>query len=276
MSGQWADVIHNVLALRAKPEGGSEQVSQAIMGDPVQVLEEKDGYARVQCQDGYDGWALRSQLRLCAKADCFVHRYEKEDIARVTAPFADVCSEDGELITRIVFGTRVHVAETLFGNAVGGQSLTAFLPNGTSGRLSKSALGPGVDRGSVASLAAIARQFLGTPYLWGGTTPFGFDCSGLVQRIYSTIGVTLPRDAYQQAVSPLGKKVPEGAPLRSGDLIFFLGERDPRKRGITHTGMMIDAARMIHAHGKSGVTIEALHGEEITAAYTYRGAWRLN
>ena len=110
----------------------------------------------------------------------------------------------------------------------------------------------------------------------GGTTPFGFDCSGFVQRVYAAVGVSLPRDAYQQAACRLGRRLPEGAPLLAGDLVFFLGARDPRNRGITHVGMMIDPVRMIHAHGQKGVTIEPLFGDEIRAAYSFKGAWRRN
>ncbi len=273
MTGRWADVIHNVLALRAKPEGGSEQISQAILGDAVEILEERDGYARVRGHDAYEGWALHSQLAPCAEADGFFRRYGgTPDFAKVTAPFADFRSPDGELITRVVFGTPVHTHGHISQESGGEISVAVMLPSGLDGIIGASALQPAA---GVSSPASIARQFLGTPYLWGGTTPFGFDCSGLMQRAYSAAGVTLPRDAHQQAASPLGQMLPEDAPLRSGDLVFFLGKRDPHKRGITLVGMTIDSARMVHAHGKTGVTIEALHGEDIRSAYTYRGAWRL-
>lgn len=273
MSVQWADVTHNVLAIRAAPEGGSEQVSQAIMGDAVQVIKETDGYACVRGRDDYEGWALRSQLRLCAEEEGFIRRFgPTSDLAKVMDAFADVTSAEGDLITRIVFDTPVRVP----GYTLGGAGLVAaFLASGVEARIRAEALCPFSGAVVTPSPALMARRFLGTPYLWGGTTPFGFDCSGLVQRVYSSAGVILPRDAYRQAVSPLGEPVPEGAPLSPGDLVFFLGARDPRSRGITHVGMMIDTARMIHAHGKTGVTIAALCSDEIRTAYSYRGAWRL-
>jgi cell wall-associated NlpC family hydrolase len=126
-----------------------------------------------------------------------------------------------------------------------------------------------------SAICPTALSFLGTPYLWGGTTPFGFDCSGLVQRAYSAAGIVLPRDAYQQAASPLGKPVPIGAALEPRDLVFFRGARDPLNRGITHVGMMIDGTRMIHASGRTGVVVQELTDGEILESHTYRGAWRL-
>jgi cell wall-associated NlpC family hydrolase len=123
-------------------------------------------------------------------------------------------------------------------------------------------------------MAALARRFVGTPYLWGGTTPFGFDCSGFVQRLYSLCGVTLPRDAYMQAESPLGSRVPEGELLQAGDLVFFCGRDDPRGRGITHVGMMLDEKEVIHAYSRDGVIVTPLESSLFRDRYTYWGAWR--
>ncbi len=273
MSARWADVTHNVLALRAAPESGSEQISQAIMGDAVQILEEAGEYARVRGRDEYEGWALSSQLRLCEEAEGFLRRYgSTSEVTNVIEAFADIFSAEREQVTRIVFGTPLKVPNNV---PAGAGFVKAQLPNGVECQVSALRLWPLHITERTNFLDSVARRFVGTPYLWGGTTPFGFDCSGLVQRVYSSAGITLPRDAYQQAVSPLGETVPEGEPLRPGDLVFFLGARDPHNRGITHVGMMIDATRMIHAHGRTGVTIEPLNGETIRSGYTYRGARRV-
>jgi cell wall-associated NlpC family hydrolase len=87
-----------------------------------------------------------------------------------------------------------------------------------------------------------AESFIGVPYLWGGTTALGLDCSGFVQQVYRLNGVALPRDADQQAM--LGRKVEEA---RAGDLLFFGAE------SVTHVALATSASEFIHAPMKDGV-----------------------
>jgi cell wall-associated NlpC family hydrolase len=95
---------------------------------------------------------------------------------------------------------------------------------------------------SVDALAGFSKRFLGLPYLWGGTSTFGFDCSGFVQMLYRRMGVMLPRDAQPQAdwkgLAPVRR-----ADLRPGDLLYF--GQSPSK--ITHTGMYIGGGEFIDA-----------------------------
>jgi cell wall-associated NlpC family hydrolase len=86
---------------------------------------------------------------------------------------------------------------------------------------------------------AVAELFLGAPYLWGGGTALGLDCSGLVQAAFHAAGRDAPRDSDMQAAE-IGAPIPEGAPQRRGDLIFWRG----------HVGIMRDAATLLHANGR--------------------------
>ena len=96
------------------------------------------------------------------------------------------------------------------------------------------------------SLAATGLKFLGVPYLWGGTTPKGFDCSGLVQRIYRLHGILLPRDSDQQAKFGEPKHVGRPELLETGDLLFF-GKSETQ---ITHVAIYLSVNRFLHAHGQ--------------------------
>ncbi|MBL8055363.1 MAG: C40 family peptidase, partial [Anaerolineales bacterium] len=105
------------------------------------------------------------------------------------------------------------------------------------------------------------KRFVGVPYLWGGFSPFGYDCSGLAQTLWAWLGLALPRDADQQCAA--GR--PVDGPPQAGDLLFF-GERpedgDDLRSGITHVALALDAADVLHSAGSAnGVTVNSLDPE---------------
>lgn len=286
---RFAVFTHNVVPLYAEPNGSSEQISQGLLGDAAEMLTEADAFVQVRTADGYTGWVRSRHLRPReepdpADADPQIHPGAR--VVSVGTAFADVWDKpDGDrLRTKLVWGTRVTLLEIVQrrNGAFGHLLLPAGYADGslhlpfTAGYVALETLDlsgpPKAFDGKTA--CELAHRFIGTPYLWGGGTPFGFDCSGFVQRIYAVMGITLPRDAYLQAGAPFGTFREPGAMLKAGDLVFFVGPNDPRHRGITHVGMALDNASFIHAYGKSGVVVSAFADPDVQATYTYRGSWR--
>jgi cell wall-associated NlpC family hydrolase len=132
------------------------------------------------------------------------------------------------------------------------------------------ALPPGIRR----SLVAQAFVWRGVRYLWGGTTPAGFDCSGFVQFLYRLHGVDLPRDAWLQAADRRLKSIRRSA-LRAGDLLFFHPQGKPTAR-ISHVGMAISDTRFIHATTTGHPVVQVSRADDRTWASRVAGIRRLS
>ena len=235
----------NVLDMWSAPRFESERVSQLLFGAPVKVSSQRAGFCQVQQPDGYRGW-VDSRFVAPAKRSYFERRGGNRRYA-VRLRRARLCSERGRVCPpphEIYYGTR------LAGGLLRGGFVRFLLPNGDAVYVKPAALRPisaikseGLTGSAVMREAA---RFLGVPYLWGGVTVTGFDCSGFVRAVFGSFGVELPRDTKDQIQA--GRKVPRHG-IKTGDLLFF--DR--------HVGIARGRDQLIHAsRDGGGVRVESL------------------
>jgi len=231
-----AIVRRDVADLRAMPSADSELVDQMHYGENVQVLGESGDWRYVQGADQYFGWARLVDLAVLTG---YAERYL---VAVLLADVRAAPRGDAKVIARLPTGTSMPATEA----SREGWREIHLGPGWLTGYLALSDL---VDvrqlphrYPTAADYLKTAESFIGVPYLWGGTTALGLDCSGLVQQVYRLNGVALPRDADQQAM--LGRRVEEA---RAGDLMFFGAQ------SVTHVALATSAKEFIHAPMKGGV-----------------------
>jgi cell wall-associated NlpC family hydrolase len=241
-----AVVLRPVANMYSHPTDNANVVSQAIYGSNVTVLEEKDGWAHIRTADDYTGWTSLSDLRtgepyatqghVGAVKNLFAHIYREPDVT-AHAP----------LIT-VPFETRLEVVEDPKANT---RWLRVRLPDSRPGWVQSGDLSFDAKPLSIPEMIALSKRFLGLPYTWGGTSTFGYDCSGFMQMLNRQRGINVPRDAQPQAdwsgVVPVTRK-----DLQPGDLLYF-GSSD---KHITHTGMYIGDGKFINATTHQTPTVQ--------------------
>ena len=246
----FAAVTVSVATMKTKPSHASELGNQLIMGMPVKVLKREGGWYLAQSlDDRYLGWMEPDHLALMTREALDAFQAAPRLVA--TALFTivrEAPAADAGAVSDLVMG------DILLGGEARGGWAAAQLPDGRKGYVEAAAVSDfAAWKKSRAvtpeNIEKVARLFVGVPYLWGGTSPKGFDCSGFTKTVFRANGFELQRDADQQAEQ--GQSVTmEGdlAALRKGDLLCF-GPR-PGVSRITHIGIYLGGKQFIHCAGR--------------------------
>lgn len=225
-----------VVNMYSKPTVDADVVSQAIYATNVEVLETQSGWCRIRTPDQYTGWVQAILLhpvdrpyaasgRVAEVSSLFAHLYREKSVTR------------HEPLLTVPFETRLEL-----GPDSDGRWLSVSLPSGSRAWVQRGdvVVDPPA-RLTIDAVVALSKRFLGLPYTWGGTSSYGYDCSGFTQMLLRRRGIHMPRDAHMQAAWDGVAPVTDG--LRPGDLLFF-GSSEQK---ITHTGMYIGNGAFIHA-----------------------------
>lgn len=227
-------VIRTPIApMHAEPRVASPMISQQLGGHAVQIVEHEGEWYCVHGDDEYDGWVHGGfLLRGPDAAAAGGQRHARMSLG---------CVAENSLGLRRALPLRARLAPDempVWGDAVEEDRRSDRYP------------------AAPEAITYSAQEFFGsTSYLWGGLTPWGADCSGLVQSVFALHGIQLPRDAWQQAELGIdaGRDIGE---LRPADLLFFSDREDRR---VTHVGIALGNAKMVHlALSRGGYCVERL------------------
>lgn len=224
----------SVIPMRKEPAHQSEMVSQLLFGEFAQILEKQEYFVKIQClYDGYEGWVQANQLTITEETfatETYIGNWSREIAVNGRIIHAPMCSpvylkKEGAIYIGKTEVRHFEMDDECYWNS-------------TEKKFTKS------------NLESVYQKYLDTPYLWGGKSVFGIDCSGFAQQVFKMFGVHLFRDAYLQAEQ--GTSIKNIADVSLGDLAFFHND----KGRIVHVGILLGNNQIVHASGK--VRIDAI------------------
>jgi hypothetical protein len=241
-----------VTPMRKEPSHKSEMLSQLLFGEYCQVLESrKDLWLKVSGQyDGYEGWCREDQITAIEPT-----QYGKKD--KKLAP---------EWVTSLEYNG--HPMKVPFGSSLANLQKGRIAWGSNRVYYSGQPWDPEKSPPDNELIKRIACTFLNTPYLWGGKSIFGIDCSGYTQTVFKFLDIHLLRDAHQQAMQ--GEILGFLEESSCGDLAFF----DDDGGNITHVGILLNGREIIHASGKVRIdpidNLGIIHNESLQRTHRLR------
>lgn len=215
-----------IIPLRLEHSDRSEIVSQVLFGEHFEIIEQMNQWSKIKLQyDNYEGWVDSKQYQVISESE---FNQLSEDVIVLNADLLEYITGNNNMLLPIPLGASLSF---LNHNDINISNLN-FEGAKISGTKPKS------------NILNTAFMYLNAPYLWGGKTPFGIDCSGFTQMVYKLNGYKLMRDASQQAHQ--GEALSFIEESEAGDLAFF----DNDEGNITHVGIIMDDNYIIHASGK--------------------------
>lgn len=245
----WGVIYNSVGTLRAEPRYGSELVSQGLLGMPVKILEKRGGWLSIQTPDKYIGW-MNGSVKTMTKSELQQYLQKpKVIVTSVTTLSLEKPNGDSYPVSDLVAGNMLEIKGSKR------KFYHVGYPDGREAYVRKSDVMETADwlkriEMTGESIVNTAFRFMGVPYLWGGTSSKGLDCSGFTKIVYFMHGVILARDASQQVLS--GQLIDvsgDFSDARPGDLVFFGAKAtdDNPKERVVHVGIYIGNKRFIHA-----------------------------
>src|SRR5579872_679297 len=247
-----AVIVQPVANLYSNPSADADVVSQDIFSTNVGILERNADWLRIRTPDDYTGWIPSSSA---TKSKPYAQAGET---AQVSSLFASLYREPDitkhQPVITIPFESKLELA----GTPVDGRFIQVRLPDGRTAWIQAGDITKTLPTMTIPEVIEWSKRFVGLPYLWGGVSTFGYDCSGFMQMLYRRLGYVLPRDAGPQANWD-GLKPVEKSDLQPGDLLYF--GSSPQK--ITHTGMYIGDGQFINATAYQHPIVQICHlGDE--------------
>ena len=221
-----------------KPTFKSELITQALIWDKLNVIKSLDNWYKIKHWDGYIGWINKFYIAKInkKKMDFFIVPYNSIKIYE--------CQKKKRIVTHLLFGSCMPLKSHLK------KFHELLMPDGKAGYVTK-CINYNGEKNIREKIIDKSMLFLGVPYLWGGSSAYGFDCSGFVQSIFKYFGFELERDTSLQVKNKYLKQI-ESYDSKKGDLIYFLINDI-----VNHVGIIINNTKIIHSSGN--VLIENIH-----------------